>query len=70
MNDLPLIAVGAVLLLVAILLIPSGKREKAHFLDRVESPRLRRIAGFAVAMVAAACGLIGVFLLGAALLTY
>ncbi len=69
MSDFGIIAVGAVLLVIAYLLIPSGNREKAHFLDRIENPRLKRVAGFAIAMIAAACGLVGLVLFGAGILT-
>ena len=67
MSDFVLIAGGAALLAVAFSLIPSGNREKRHFLDGVENPRLRRLAGLAVAVLSATCGVAGLILFGAAL---
>ena len=67
MSDLILIAGGIVLLAIAFSVIPSGDRAKGHFLDGVENPHVRRIAGLGVAVLSAACGVLGLVLFGAAL---
>ena len=67
MSDFVLLAGGTAFLLIALSLIPSGNREKGHFLDSVENPRLRRLAGLAVAMLSGACLVLSLILFGAAL---